>query len=86
MAVAMAFRWEIPRAYMLQDFTIETWIKRASTTVASFDFNGGELFGHGGGGYSLGIQDNGTPFLSRVEVDNVIQARRSPTPTFTIWR
>lgn len=60
-----------PPSLQLQDFTIETWIKRASTTVASFDFNGGEIFGYGGGGYALGILDNGTPFLSRVEVDAV---------------
>ncbi len=61
-----------PASLQLQDFTIEAWIKRASPTVASFDFNGGEIFGYGGGGYALGIMDNGTPYLTRVAVDNVM--------------
>ena len=61
-----------PVSLQLQDFTIETWIKRASTTQASFDAGGGEILGYGGGGYVLGMLDNGTPFLSRVEVDNVM--------------
>jgi hypothetical protein len=30
-----------PASLQLQDFSIETWIKRASTTVASSDFNAG---------------------------------------------
>ena len=61
-----------PASLQLQDFTIEAWIKRASASVASFGFNGGLIFGYGGGGYALGILDNGTPFLTRVEVDNVM--------------
>ena len=61
-----------PTNLQLQDFTIETWIKRSSTVVASFDNSGAVIFGYGSGGYALGILDNGTPYLTRVEVDNVM--------------
>jgi hypothetical protein len=69
-----------PTGLQLQDFTIETWIKRASTTMASFDFNGGIIFGYGYGGYNLAMQDNGTPFLGRVGSDFVM-ANTSITDT-----
>jgi hypothetical protein len=59
----------------LQNFTIEAWIKRSSTTQVSFDFNGGEIFSYGGGGYVFGLKDDGHPFLSRVEVSEVVSAQ-----------
>ena len=54
-----------------QDFTIEAWIKRASISIASFDFSGGEIFGFGSGGYCLGMNDNGSLYLTKVDIDNV---------------
>jgi hypothetical protein len=65
-----------PSALQLQDFTIEAWVKRASTSRSSFDFNGGVIFGYGQGGYNLSIFDNGTPFLGRVGVDYVTSNAR----------
>ena len=56
----------------LQDFTIEAWIQRASTTQASMDNGGGEIFGFGYGGYTLGLLDDGGLFLTRVGIDNVV--------------
>ena len=57
-----------------QDFTIETWIQRASATQASLDFGGGEIFGFGYGGYTLGLTDDGSLYLTRVGIDNVTLA------------
>ena len=63
-----------PTNLQLQNFTIEAWVRRASTTRASFDFNGGIFLGYGGGGYGFGMLDNGTLFLTRIGVDNVTSA------------
>src|SRR5207247_7254493 len=40
-----------PTNLQLQNFTIEAWIQRTSTTRVSFDFNGGSSFSYGDGGY-----------------------------------
>jgi len=58
----------------LQDFTIEAWIQRGSTTQASPHFGGGLIFGYGSAGYALGIFDDGNLYLTRVEVDFVAAA------------
>jgi len=52
----------------LQDFTIEAWVKRASSSVVS---SGGTavLFGYGTGGYAFGLLNDGRLFLSKVEID-----------------
>ena len=55
----------------LQDFTIEAWIKRGSTTQASLDADGGVILGYGGGGYNLAFSDDGHPFLGKVGVSFV---------------
>ena len=56
----------------LQNLTIEAWVQRSSTNRVSFDFNGGELFGYGYGGYVLGLKDDGHLFLSRVGISEVL--------------
>src|SRR5207244_2278071 len=38
----------------------------------SFDFNGGEIFSYGYGGYVLGLKDDGHLFLSRVGISEVL--------------
>jgi hypothetical protein len=60
-----------PANLQLQDFTIEAWIKRASTTSASLNYGGGIFFSHGWGGYGFGVVDDGSLFLTRVGIDNV---------------
>jgi hypothetical protein len=67
-----------PTNLQLQTFTIETWIQRSSSTIATTDptdGNGsGGIFAYGHGGYSLGIFPNGTLFLSQVDVSYVSSA------------
>jgi hypothetical protein len=61
-----------PLSLRLQDFTIEAWIRRGSSTAASLDFGGGVVFGYGQGGYALAMLDNGALLLTRIGVDNVV--------------
>ena len=56
----------------LQDFTIMAWIKRGSRTRATYYWPNAAfgspqamIFGFGQGGYSFGIQDDGTIFLQK---------------------
>ena len=55
----------------LQDFTIECWIQRASTAVSSLNFPDADLFAFGQGGYGIGINYDGSLFLTQVGVGNV---------------
>jgi hypothetical protein len=51
----------------LQDFTIETWIKRGSSTVVSLNHPlYGVLLGYGLGGYGLGLRNDGRLYISKV--------------------
>ena len=61
-----------PLDLQLQNFTIEAWIKRANASIASFDPGGGQILACGYGGYALGINDNGTLYLTRIGIDNVV--------------
>ncbi len=55
-----------------QNFTIEAWIKRSDPAHASLQPNvGGTIFSYGGGGYGLGLFDDGTPYLSLIGDSNV---------------
>ena len=61
-----------PTNLQLQNFSIETWVKRASATVTSLSSpTFGNLFSHGWGGYALGIESNGRLYLSRVGLSSV---------------
>ncbi len=71
-----------PANLQLQDFTIDAWIKRSNTNQASYDFNGGEIFGYGLGGYIIGLKDNGQFFLSDV---GIIDVDSTNFITDTLW-
>src|ERR1051326_1909491 len=55
----------------LQDFTIESWVKRASATSISLNGPLGMIFAYGAGGYGLYLDGNGTPTLSKITANNV---------------
>jgi uncharacterized repeat protein (TIGR01451 family) len=55
-----------PANLQLQEFTIQTWIKRTSDTVISNDGGGGVVLGYGTGGYGLGMFNDGTVWLSEL--------------------
>lgn len=59
-----------PANLQLQNFTIEGWVKRASATIASYGFDG-EIFGYGSLGYCLGIRNNSSLFLTKVDISEV---------------
>jgi hypothetical protein len=59
-------------ALQLQDFTIEAWIKRASTAVVTRgSVANGMFFSYGSGGYGFYIDAGGVLRLTRVDVNNV---------------
>lgn len=61
-----------PTELQLQDFTIETWIKRGSSSAVSFgSFGIAVLFGYGSGGYALYMDPSGTVGLTKVGFDAV---------------
>src|SRR5205807_7504908 len=60
-----------PPSLQLQNFSLETWIQRGDPAVASRSSGGGLFLSYGHGGYGFGINDNGTLFLTRVDIDNV---------------
>ena len=73
-----------PPSLRFQDLTIETWIRRASPSVASLNGNGnGHIFGYGNnGGYGIYMDPSGTPTLSKVGVN---QVKPGVTITDTNW-
>src|SRR6266542_3057925 len=61
-----------PTALQLQNFTIEAWIKRASTNQASLDVvTVGHIFGYGYGGYVFALLDDGRLTLGQVGISGV---------------
>jgi hypothetical protein len=61
-----------PTNLQLQDFTIETWMRRADPSIVSLGSHADALlFGYGSGGYGLGLLNDGRLFLTRVDIDNV---------------
>jgi hypothetical protein len=60
-----------PSSLYLQDFTIEAWIKRFSTSASSLVTPDAELFCFGAGGYGFGMWNDGRLFLTEVNVDNI---------------
>jgi len=61
-----------PATLQSQNFTIEAWIRRASSTIVNSGGTGALIFGYGSGGYGFGILDAGQLFLSKVGLSNVI--------------
>jgi hypothetical protein len=66
-----------PTNLQLQNLTIEAWIKRGSTNVASLTPGGGAIMAYGGGGYSFVLEDNGK--LGLGVVDGVNSSIGTPT-------
>ncbi|MDW8308178.1 MAG: S8 family serine peptidase [Verrucomicrobiales bacterium] len=77
-----------PPNLQIQNFTLEAWVRRSSTTDISFDDNtggvgeGGEIIMYGAGGYGIGLTDDGRIFLTRVQFDHTMVG---PTITDTAW-
>jgi hypothetical protein len=55
---------------MLQTFSIEAWIKRASSTQASAGPGGGCIFCYGINNFGFLFADDGRLFLTRVSIDS----------------
>lgn len=55
----------------LQDFTIEGWIRRSSTSVVSESFPDAEFLSFGHGGFGFGMWWNGQLFLTKIDSGNV---------------
>jgi subtilisin-like proprotein convertase family protein len=75
-----------PANLQLQNFTIEGWVKRSSTTIATLDgFIGPQaaFFAYGRGGYGFALEPDGRLHLTRIEISN----RISPVPLVpdTAW-
>jgi hypothetical protein len=67
----------------LQNFTIETWIKRSSASSATLDGSGaGMLFAYGYGGYGFGVDNGGSLFLANI---NVVNSYSVASITNTDW-
>src|SRR6266542_1224121 len=65
-----------PASLQLQSFTIEAWIKRASTNLASLDvFQAGSVFGYGYAGYDFVVTDDGRLALGKVGISAVASTR-----------
>ncbi len=60
-----------PASLQLQNFTIETWIKRASTTFVSASAPNAWFFGYGNNGYGFGLWNDGKLYLTKTGVGNV---------------
>ena len=59
-----------PTNLQLQDFTIEAWIQRSSTSMVSYGAWGiGCIFTYGYGGYGLYFDPTGRPALSKIGID-----------------
>jgi hypothetical protein len=57
-----------PASLHLQDFTIMAWIKRADTGKPSKGGEYGEIFGYGAGGYVMGLNQEGSIYLSQADI------------------
>jgi hypothetical protein len=55
-----------------QSFTIEAWVRRTDSNLISHVSGNGEIFAYGSGGYGFGMSNNGTLYLSKVDVDSVV--------------
>src|SRR2546429_3760890 len=60
-----------PTSLQLQDFTIETWVKRSSSSQISGSAAFGEIVGYGSGGYVFGFFSDGHLLLSQNGVSDV---------------
>ena len=65
-----------PPALQLQNFTIAAWVKRGILTRSTWEpvWEHGMIFGCAWGGYSLGLADDGRPYLAKVGTDSVFSS------------
>lgn len=57
-----------PDSLHLQNFTIMAWIKRGALDKVSKTTEYGEIFGYGAGGYVMGINQEGSIYLSQTDI------------------
>jgi Concanavalin A-like lectin/glucanases superfamily len=77
-----------PTNLQVQNFTIETWIKRDSASEVASDGSSvnGVFLCYGTGGYGLGIQPNGLIFLTQVGDSQIpLTSASTPAVTDTNW-
>ncbi len=89
-----------PASLQVQNLTIETWIKRASTTVVSYGSGGnGTIFSYGTGAYYFGISTAGFlffsqagnseyvtgPYITDINFHHVAVTKVGSTIAFFIW-
>src|SRR5207248_2799195 len=55
----------------LQDFTIEAWLQRGSTNIASLNTGGGYVFGFNNGGYGLAMFNDGHAVFTQVGFSSI---------------
>ncbi|NOS71545.1 MAG: hypothetical protein HOP33_16670 [Verrucomicrobia bacterium] len=64
-----------PTNLQLQNFTIEAWVKRSSTSQASLDpYDSGAIFHYAYGGYGFGINNSGQLWLGKVGINAVFSS------------
>jgi hypothetical protein len=62
----------VPANLQIQDFSIEAWVKRGSSTKAGWDvYNHGLIVSWAWGGFGLGMYDSGQLFLAKVGYSGV---------------
>ncbi len=61
-----------PASLQLQNFTIESWIKRASASIVSQSAPNGEIFAYGLNGYGFGIWSDGRLYITKIGVDSIL--------------
>src|SRR5207249_6984449 len=60
-----------PAVFQIQDLTIEAWVQRSSSTIASHTVGGAQIFGFGSGGYILEIDNDGHCYLGRNDISGI---------------
>ncbi len=70
-----------PTNLQLQSFTIDAWIRRASTTQVTRNGSDGELFTYGMNGYGLGLHSDGRLLLTKMYASEVASSLLRVTDT-----
>ena len=70
-----------PTNLQLQNFTIEAWIKRASSSSVSLGGSDGLVFSYGPSGYGFGLDSSGHLFVSKIGADKPTSTNGTVTDT-----
>src|SRR5205823_14005364 len=57
--------------FQLQDFTVEAWIQRASSSITSHSTGGAQLFSWGGGGYGFEVDNDGHAYVVKNDASSI---------------